>query len=83
MRLLGLVHLLLLFECVQDHLKELRTRAKNAVAKRAAKRIAKYKERLTENLPSQIDVWNKRETRLLKLITGKSGVSIAALLVHT
>ena len=82
MRLLGLVHLLLLFECVQDHLKELRTRAKNAVAKRAAKRIAKYKERLTENLPSQIDVWNKRETRLLNLITGKSGVSIAALLVR-
>ena len=67
---------------MQDHLKELRGRARRALAKRNAQRIAVYKEKLSKNLPSQIDLWRKRESRLLDLITGKSGVSIAALLVR-
>ena len=52
------------------------------VAKRVAKRIAVYKAKLVKNLPSQIELWKRRESRLLNLITGKSGVSIAALLVR-
>ena len=63
-------------------MRELRRRAKIAVAKRTAKRVAKYKERLSQSLPSQIELWKKRESRLLNLITGKSGCSIAALLVR-
>ena len=57
-------------------------RAQKAIAKRSASRIASYKNRLSENLPSQIKLWQKRESRLLDLITGKSGISIAALLVR-
>ena len=67
---------------LQDHLKELRRRAQKAIAKRAAQRIAVYKQKLSENLPSQIDLWHKREMRLLNAITGKSGVSVASLLVR-
>ena len=63
-------------------MKELRRRARRAIAKRNAQRIAVYKEKLSENLPCQIDLWRKRESRLLDLITGKAGVSIAALLVR-
>ena len=63
-------------------MKELRRRARRAIAKRNAQRIAVYKEKLSENLPCQIDLWRKRESRLLDLITGKSSVSIAALLVR-
>ena len=57
-------------------------RARKAIANRAAKRIAAYKKKLSETLPSQIELWKKREARLLGLITGKSNVSIAALLVR-
>ena len=60
----------------------MRKRAQKAIANRSAKRIAAYKHRLSENLPSQIELWKKRETRLLTVITGKSGVSIEALLVR-
>ena len=68
--------------CSQEHLKELRSRARRAITKRNAQRIAAYKDKLCENLPSQIELWRKRESRLLDLITGKSGLSIAALLVR-
>lgn len=57
-------------------------RAQKAIANRSAKRIAAYKKKLSENLPLQIELWKKREARLLGLITGKSNVSIAALLVR-
>ena len=57
-------------------------RAQKAIANRSAKRIAAYKKKLCENLPSQIELWKKREERLLGLITGKLNVSIAALLVR-
>ena len=67
---------------LQDHLKELRRRAQEAIAKRTAQRIAVYKQKLSENLPSQIDLWRKRELRLVNAITGKSGVSVASLLVR-
>ena len=32
-------------------------RAQKAIADRSAKRIAAYKNRLSENLPSQIELW--------------------------
>ena len=37
---------------------------------------------MSENLPSQIELWKKRESRFLNLVTGKSGVLITALLVR-
>ena len=67
---------------LQEHLRELRRRAKIAVTKSTAKRVAKYKDRLSQSLPSQIELWKKRESRLLNLKTGKSSCSIAALLVR-
>ena len=57
-------------------------RARIAITKRNAQRIAAYKDKLSQNLPSQIKLWRKRESRLLEVITGKSGLSIAALLVR-
>lgn len=66
----------------QALLQELRRRAKQAVAKRVAKRVERYKKKLKEQLPSQITVWSAREERLLKIISGTSGVPIAALLIR-
>ena len=66
----------------QALLKELRKRAKNAMAKRVEKRVTRYKNRLKEQLPSQIIVWKAREERLLKILSGVAGVPIAALLVR-
>ena len=66
----------------QALLKELRQRARNAVVKRVAKRVERYKNRLKEQLPSQIIIWSAREDRLLKIISGITGVPIAALLVR-
>lgn len=65
-----------------DHLKQLRKRAKKAIAKRAAKRVAAYKQRLIQRLPSQIELWRSRENRLLSVITAVHGISISALLVR-
>ena len=66
----------------QALLKELRKRAKNACAKRVTKRVERYKNRLKEQLPSQITIWDAREERLLKILSGITGVPIAALLVR-
>ena len=63
-------------------LKELRKRTRNAVVKRVAKRAERYKNRLKEQLPSQIIIWSAREDRLLKIISGITGVPIASLLVR-
>ena len=63
-------------------LKELRKRAKEAVAKRVEKRVERYKNKLKQQLPSQISLWSAREDRLLKIISKKAGVSIAALLIR-
>ena len=52
------------------------------MVKRATKRVERYKNQLTEQLPSQINLWSAREQRLLKIISGTAGVSIAALLVR-
>ena len=62
------------------HLKEIRKRAKEAVANRIRKRVAKYKSRLRTNLPSQIKKWTEREKRLIDVITGAA--SLDALLVR-
>ena len=48
-----------------EHLKEIRNLAKKAVVKRVAQRIAKYKKKLRQNLPSQVKIWDAREQRLL------------------
>ena len=63
-------------------LEELRKRAKEAVAKRVEKRVERYKNKLKQQLPSQISLWSAREDRLLKIISKKAGVSIAALLIR-
>ena len=52
------------------------------MAMRTAKRVAAYKTRLTESLPSQIELWTARENRLLSVVTGAKGISVAALLVR-
>lgn len=52
-------------------LKELRKRAKEAVAKRVEKRVERYKNKLKQQLPSQISLWSAREDRLLKIISKK------------
>lgn len=62
------------------HLKEIRQRAKEAVANRIRKRVAKYKSRLRTNLPPQIEKWTEREKRLIAVITGAA--SLDALLVR-
>ena len=64
----------------QDLLRELKKREKEAMVKRATKRVERYKNQLAEQLSSQINVWSAREQRLLKIISGTDGVSIAALL---
>ena len=63
-------------------MKEIRNRAKQAVAKRIAKRVAKYKKKLCTNLPPQIEKWKAREQRLLQVLSGTAGVPIDALLVR-
>ena len=65
-----------------EHLREIRARAQKALAQRYRKRAEKYKLKLKQNLPSQIKLWNLREKRLFSVMTGSSGVSIAALLAR-
>ena len=66
----------------EDHLKQLRKRAKEAIAKRVAKRVTVYKKKLLQRLPSQIEVWRAREKRLLSVTTAFKGIGISALLVR-
>ena len=56
--------------------------AKKAIAEKAAKRVAVYKSNLMTKLPFQVKLWSTRETRLLSIITGSTGISIAALLIR-
>ena len=79
-------HLLyfLLF-CLQDEralFKELKKRAKQVMAERNKKRVEIYKNKLKDQLPSQIRVWNDREQRLVKVVSGTAGFSLVALLVR-
>ena len=52
------------------------------MAERNTKRVEIYKNKLKDQLPSQIRVWNDREQRLVKVVSGTAGFSLVALLVR-
>ena len=63
-------------------LRELKQKSKQAFAKRVQKRIDAYKTVLRTSLPSEIELWGARESRLLSIISGSAGLSNAVLLTR-